>query len=88
MRPLRILFVLAAAVVAWRVFTGRARQSIQRLIAMGQTHSLGTDRPVAESRGPNMHVSAAAAANHDFWDDRDVAVGEKLSAVGMKPGAR
>ena len=88
MRPLRIVFVLVAAAFAWRVFAGRARQSIQRLIAMGEMHSLGADRRSGESRGPSMHVSAAAAANHDFWDDRDIAVGDKLSAIGMKPGDR
>jgi hypothetical protein len=88
MRPLRVLLVIATAVFAWRVFSGRARQAIQRLVAMGQLHTIG-EAPgmrVGEERG--IHTSAAAAANHDFWDDRDIAVGEKLSAVGMKPGAR
>ena len=86
MRPLPIILTAVAAFVAWRLFARRARNALHRLRAMADSHAPRmTDWSTADT---GTHSSAAAAANQDFWDDRDVTVGEKLSPIGMQPGAR
>jgi hypothetical protein len=87
MRPLRVILAAAVAFVAWRVFSGRAREALQRALALGDGHVPRFSYEPPQADGVGTHSSAAAAANHDFWDDRDVTVGEKLSPIGMQPGA-
>lgn len=84
MRVLRPMLVAVAAFVAWRVFAGRARQALQRLL--GAASHPPHVSSVVTTEPSSQHTSAAAAANHDFWDDRDIPVADKLSAVGMQPG--
>jgi hypothetical protein len=94
MRPLRLILFAAAALVAVRALSrraGPARLAFWRIVALGGSHTphIASDGSTEATSVPHgEHSSAAAAANHDFYDDRDVAVGEKLSAVGMQPGAR
>lgn len=86
MRPLRIILAAAVAIVAWRVFAGRAREALQRVHAMAERHApTVTPDPGATSGGTH---NSAAAANQDFWDDRDVSIGEQPFPIGMQPGAR
>lgn len=87
MRLIRYVLLAAAAAYAWRALRGRGHEALQRTLGLARPGSGRRPGAPSSRQGRGSHVSAASAANDRFRDDRDVVVGENLSAIGMRPGA-
>lgn len=85
MKLIRIFLLLAGGVLAWRALHGRGRQVLQRALDVARREA-EPEEGVPPTASSGSHTSAASAANEDFRDDRDVMVGDNLSAVGIRPG--